>query len=130
MNITTSNKMICEADVLQRRLPDTQFSNLFTNTLPYDIKIHISKFLQPNLRPFIQDIMKSDTYCIDKGRLCWGLHKLQFQIIFCLKCGDYLLSQTDNTPNLIYCKCDYPLEDLHGDLMMSIEYYGKTGNIF
>lgn len=88
----------------------------------------IAKYSKAHKRHFIEDIDASDTYCLDKGRLCWALREIQFQTLFCLKCGDYLLSQTDEPKTeKLYCACACPLEDLHGNAMMELEWYGKTG---
>lgn len=93
-----------------------------------ELALEISKYDTPVKRDFVKTIDSSDTYCLDKGRLCWCADNVQLQVSFCLHCGNYIVSHTPDAK--MYCECESPKEDYHGWTMMSIEYYRKTGKIF
>lgn len=89
-----------------------------------DIYMSILKYLEPHT--FVDDINKSDNYCLDKGRFCWYSkdNNIMLQSGMCLKCGNYVVSNCF-LADCVLCLCDEPKEDHHGNTMMWIEYFSK-----
>jgi hypothetical protein len=60
--------------------------------------------------------------CKDKSRFVMQNNKTQMQILFCMKCGQYVdwSIHSEFYPNSIICVCDSPKIDLFGQLMMEI----------
>lgn len=96
--------------------------------LPQEIIHEIGKYnvLKPQ---HYHDVIKgADTYCLDKGRFCWFNYtkdSVQMQASFCLRCYNYILSNTTEISENAECNCENPIEDWRGNTMMWIQSIGN-----
>jgi hypothetical protein len=60
--------------------------------------------------------------CVDRSRYVMQNNDKQMQVLFCMKCGEYIewSIHTEGYTNNAVCKCHNPVTDTFGQLMMEL----------
>lgn len=112
-----------------RKIVEQRPSYIALNTMhPPDIAFLVARFDHASLRPWIEDIARADTHCLDKARYCFTTLSNHYQCSFCLRCGSYhpFFVHTPSVAQKACCQCpNGPLDDHHGNTMMELSFYHR-----